>query len=94
MAITLPQIDQKILVARAIVYMKKLNLDVNSKDDIDSAIGFVQNAFRLCPDKGSGFSSIEITTNFNDDKVVLDQNYKKNTKQLLEGLELLKKIKQ
>ena len=90
MAITLPKQNTELWIARAIAYMRKLDMNPNNSRDIDNAISFVKNVHGLCPNRNSGFTSIEITTNISDDKIVLDQSYQVKVKQILDGLKLLK----
>ena len=90
MSITLPQQDPKILIAKAVAYMKGLKLDITKKSDMDYAICMVDNIYKLCPDSKSGFTGIEITSNVRDTKINLTRDSKKSVKQILDGLKLLK----
>ena len=92
MAITLPQQNPKILIVKAIEYMKKLNMDTNSINDINYAISFVTSAIKMCPDAGKGYTGIEISfhgQNLNE-KIDLTVDTKRSAEQILDGLRLLK----
>lgn len=92
MPITLPD-KTEVCVSRALLYLQGLGLDKNNKSDLDYAISFAESTYKLCPGRNSGVTELEISSSISQDKITLTRESRRNIRQIIEGLKILKRKK-